>query len=304
MSEETFFEGVKEYLHLSGHTLSELADKLGVSREHLNRMFDRKEQALPGDLLNIIFTLADWSAFSSITEVQRLLDFTQIPVSNEMLPDFKEILTLPASRIIHIRIEEQPLTAQNLSIIISALTELSTKYWLIAKGRFADLIEYTQTHNSRFAEEAQVIIAKISYNSPFSMDWKVDLSAPSVAEALVITIDGITQRRERLEKAKLENQTKAQEIKEAEQKAEQENQAARLELEQRRLEVLEKELEIQKKGIEYALEIAQKVVDTLHPGADPATRAMEIQVYLPNIIQLQNGKGVRLPLPIPPSDHE
>src|SRR2546429_4963554 len=99
------------------------------------------------------------------------------------------------------------------------------------------------------------------------MDWKVDISAPSVAEALVTTIDGITQRQERLEKAKLENQAKALEIREAEQKTEQDNQMAlleqekqRLEVEARRLEVLEKQLEVQKKSIEYALEIAGKVV--------------------------------------------
>jgi hypothetical protein len=208
-----------------------------------------------------------------------------------------------------LRILEEPLSGQNLTTIITALTELSTKYWLIAKGRFADLIEYTQTHNGRFAEEAQILITRISYNSPFNMDWKVDISAPSVAEALVTTIDGITQRKERLEKAKLEIQAKALEIKEAEQKAEQENQTAlleqekqRLELEQRRLEVLEKQLEVQKKGIEYALEIAGKVFDTLHPGSDSATRAMAIQALLPNIIQLQNGRGLELALPaLPPS---
>ncbi|WP_220210953.1 hypothetical protein [Reticulibacter mediterranei] len=212
----------------------------------------------------------------------------------------------PGSRnvTIQMRILAEPLTAQNLLTIISALTELTTKYWLIAKRRFADFIEYTQTHNGRFAEEAQIVITRISYNSPFNMDWKVDLSAPSVAEALVTTIDGITQRQERLEKAKLENQAKALEIKEAEQKAEQDNQIAlleqekhRLELEQRRLEVLGKQLEVQKKGIEYALEIAGKVVDMLHPGADPATRAMEIQALLPNLVQLQNGKGLELALP-------
>jgi hypothetical protein len=217
---------------------------------------------------------------------------------------------LPSTRrtsILHIRILEEPLTAQNLATIVSTLTELSTKYWLIAKGRFSDLIEYTQTHNGRFAEEANVVISRVSYNSPFNMDWKVDLSTPSVAEALVTTIDGITQRKERLEQAKLANLAKAQEVKEAEQKSERENQMAlleqekqRLELEQRRLEVLEKQLEVQKKGIEYALEIAGKVVDTLHPGADPATRAMEIQSLLPNLVQLQNVKGLELALPIPP----
>lgn len=206
---------------------------------------------------------------------------------------------------LHIRILEEPLTAQNLTSILLVLTELSTKYWLIAKGRFADLIEYTQTHNGRFAEEAGVILTKVRYNSPFNMDWKVDLSAPSVAEALVTTIDGVTHAPKRLKQKELENQAKAQEIKYAEQQADHEQQMAvleqeqrRLEIEKQRLEVLEKQLEVQKKGIEYALEIARKVVDLLHPDADSAARAMEIQALLPNLVQLQNGKGLELALPV------
>lgn len=230
--------------------------------------------------------------------------------SNQVLRVLKAVpATSEAVSPLRIRILETPLTAQNLVTIISAMTELSTKYWLIAKGRFADLIEYTQTHNLRFAEEANILVTRITYNSPFNMDWKVDLSAPSVAKALVTTIDGISQRRERLEKARLENQAKALEMKEAEQKTQRKNQMVQLEqekqqlqLEQRRLELLEKQLEVQKKGIEYALEIAEKVVDTLHPGADPATRAMEIQALLPNLIQLQNGKGLQLVLPASPEN--
>jgi hypothetical protein len=208
---------------------------------------------------------------------------------------------------IRIRITEDPLTAHNLTTIISALTELSTKYWLIAKGRFADLIEYTQTRNVRFAEEAHTVIARIRYNSPFNMDWRVEMSAPSVAEAIVTTIDGIAQIRLRLEKAQLETQAKAQEIEQASQKADQEQQMAlieqqkqELEVERQRLELLEKRLEVQKKGIEYALEIASKVVDILHADADLATRAMEIQVLLPNLIQLQSGVGLELALLAPP----
>lgn len=203
--------------------------------------------------------------------------------------------------IISMRIIQEPLTAQNLSTIISALTELSTKYWLIAKERFADLIEYTQTHNGHFAEEAQVVVTKITYNSPMNMDWKVDLSAPSVAEALVTTIDGITQVHKRLEKMELENQAKLLEIGQAEQRADHEQQIAkleqeqrRLEVEQRRLEVLEKRLEVQKKGIEYALEIAARVVDTLNPNANSATRSMEIQALLPRSHSTPKWERIRI----------
>lgn len=212
--------------------------------------------------------------------------------------------TEDTSSILRIRITEEPLTAHNLSTIISALTELSTKFWLITKDRFGDLIEYTQTHNGRFAEEAHIVVTKISYNSPMNIGWKVDVSATNVAEALVTVIDGISQVGKKLEKADLDIQAKAQEIKQAIQKATQEQQATllerekqRLEIELQRLEVLEKRLEVQKKGIEYALDIAGKVVDTLHPGADLVSRAMEIQALLPNLIQLQNGKGLELALP-------
>ena len=207
---------------------------------------------------------------------------------------------------IHIRILEEPLTTYNLALIISALTELSTKCWLIAKRRLADLIEYTQTHNARFDEEAHTVITRVTYSSPFNMDWKVDVSAPSVAEAIATAIDGVVQRGARLEKAVLENQVKAQEIKQAGQKADQEQQMAlierkkqELEIEKQRLELLEKRLEVQKKGIEYALEIANKTVDTIYLNADAETRAMLVQTLLPNILQLQNGKGLELALPAP-----
>lgn len=51
---------------------------------------------------------------------------------------------------------EEPLTVHNVTLILSAISALATKYWLIAKGRFADLVEYTQTRTPRFDEEASV----------------------------------------------------------------------------------------------------------------------------------------------------
>jgi transcriptional regulator with XRE-family HTH domain len=268
-----------------------IVEELNVTPITLMRWISGKSSPRPPELLRLIAAVAPEYRQEFTTLLQKEFG------------DFFARSYVELRSTIGIHIVEEPLTAQNLSIIISTLSELSTKYWLIAKARFADLIEYTQTHNSRFAEEARILVTKITYNSPMNMDWKVDLSAPSVAEALVITIDGITQVRKRIEKMELENQAKALEVKQAEQRVDHEQQIAelereqqRLEIEQRRLEVLEKRLEVQKKGIEYALEIATKVVDTLHPNADPATRSMEIQALLPNLLQLQNGKGLELSL--------
>ena len=211
---------------------------------------------------------------------------------------------------LRIRVIEEPLTPYNLTTIISALTELSTKIWLIANGRLAELIEYAQTHDVRFVEEAGLVITKITYNSPLDITFSSPNFDPkNIADAVVTTIDGITQRKTRLEKAELENQEKAQAIKLAEQKAEQEQQMAALErekqaleIEKQRLALLQQQLDLQKQGIEYALEIAKKTVDLLHPNADDATKGMIAQTLLPNILQLQNGKGLVLALPEPKND--
>jgi hypothetical protein len=92
-------------------------------------------------------------------------------------------------------------------------------------------------------------VEKITHNSPANFDVKFDASATNVAEAVVSTIDGVMQARVRLTKATLENQAKALEIRQVEQKSEQEDQAAvlerekqRLDIEKRRLELLEKQL--------------------------------------------------------------
>jgi transcriptional regulator with XRE-family HTH domain len=286
-NEMTFAEELRYLRHRKRITQQQLAEQLGLNRN----------------------TVAAWESGMYLPRsekvIQQLAQFLQLGEQDirSLESSIGESVSV-LSPIISLRVIEEPLTAYNLTTIISSLTELSTKYWLIAKGRFADLIEYTQTHNGQFVEEAGVVVTKISYNSPMNMDWKVDLSAPSIAEAIVTTIDGITQAPKRLKQKELENQARAQEIQHVEQQASHEQQMAllqqerqRLEVEKQRLEVLEKQLEIQKKGIEYALEIAGKVVDLLHPSADSATRAMEIQALLPNLVQLQNGRGLELALP-------
>lgn len=200
---------------------------------------------------------------------------------------------------IQLALFEEPLTLSTLTTTLTALTELTIKYWLIAQGRFADLIEYGQTHSERFAREAGVTVGHVTHNSPFNID--IRLSAPDVASALTTTIDGVSQTRKRLALKELEVQAQALQVKQAESQAEHQQQMdalareqQRLALEQQRLEVLEKRLSLQKKAVEDALEIAGKAVDTLRPGLDPDARAMAIQEVLPNILQLQSIAGLEL----------
>ncbi len=214
--------------------------------------------------------------------------------------------TINEQAMIPLRIVEEPLTPQNLAIILTALTELTTKFWLIAKRRFADLIEYTQTHDVSFANEAGTTIAWITYYSPLNFGLQLDKVVPGVAEAVMTVVDGLSQRKAHREKLELENMAAAQRIKEAEEQFKHQQEMAALErekqeilLEKRRLEnekerqaLVEKRLESLKKQIEDAHELAGKAVDIVYPNADADMRPMLIQTMMNNILQLQSAIGL------------
>jgi Tetratricopeptide repeat len=215
----------------------------------------------------------------------------------------------PTESSIQVHILEEPLTLSTLTTAFSALTELSTKYWLIAHGRFADLLKYTQTHDERFVRETGITVGKVSHNSP--IDISINLSAKNVAEALTTTIDGIFQARSRLAEKELEVLAQAQALELATQRAEHEQQMAvleherqRLALEQQRVSILTQQLELQKKAVEYSLELAETAVNLLQPSLDPAARTMAVQAILPNILQLQQIAGLKIVLPTLPSIQE
>jgi hypothetical protein len=200
---------------------------------------------------------------------------------------------------IRLLISEDPLALSTLASALSALTELSTKYWLIAQARFADLIEYTQTHNERFLQEAGITLGALSHNSPMNFD--VRFGATDVAEAIAKTIDGIAQAKQRYTQKELEIKAQVQALEQNEREAEEKQLLAQLErerqqldIEQKRLEIIEKQLEIQKQTIEFALDLAGKILDGFQPGLDPAARAMAIQVSMSNILQLNNIPGLDL----------
>lgn len=184
--------------------------------------------------------------------------------------DDVEVQAVSNSPTVRVRIIEEPLTVSNVRTIFSFLTDFSVKCWLIAKHRFADLIKYTQTHDERFAEEAQLAITKIVYTPHFTMDWKVDKSTPSVVKALVAAFDGIVQIQKRLEKVDFENQAERQ------QKDDYSNQIGLLEREKQELEIV------------------SEVVTTLQPAVDQGTRAMLVQMILPNLLQFYKGKGLEV----------
>lgn len=235
---------------------------------------------------------------------------TSTETINELIEGFQKEQTIP------LRITEEPITPQALAITFTALTELTTKFWLIAKHRFADLVVFTQTHDVRFACESGITIAWVTYNSPFTFalnvpDLNADKLAPGIAEAIMTAVNGLTQRKAHLEQLEIDNQAAVQKIKEDEEKLKQRQEMAalerekqaialeklRLENEKERLVLVGQRLELQKKQIEDALELAGKAVTTLYPEADAEMRPVLIQNMLNNILQLQSGPKLELALP-------
>jgi uncharacterized protein YjbI with pentapeptide repeats len=133
---------------------------------------------------------------------------------------------------LRIRIVEEPLILQNLTTAFSALTELSTKCWLIATGRFAELVEYMQTRLLRSPKEAQFIVTRVRYNSPFDLSVNfANLDPKNLTAALKEGIDTILLGKERLKQAELDTQAKTEQLKQAERKSFQEYLAKKQELE-------------------------------------------------------------------------
>jgi len=213
--------------------------------------------------------------------------------------------------IIPLSIDVKPLTPQTLAYTFTALTELTTKLWLIAHHRFADLIEFTQTHDVRFANEAGSTIAWVTYNSPFSFGLQVDKVVPGIADAIVTIVDGLSQRKAKQDKLELDNLLALMANKAAEEHLKQQQAITELEREKREIELeklrlenqkerqalTEQRLESQFKQIEYALELTGKAVDIVDPNADPEIRPVLIQSLVNNILQLDSMEGLQLFLP-------
>ncbi len=182
-----------------------------------------------------------------------------------------------------IRITEEPLTAENFSTIISVLTELYTKAWLIQQSRFPDLINYAQTHDRRFTKEANLVIGKLAHDSPTLIELLLNpatlAATATVALALKTAIDAVAQTRLRFRAMELDNQKKALEMKVREEEAQQAQQIA---LQKAQLEIAQQQLEIERKQLELV-----------------ETKGILVQALLPNLLQLGHAEGLELALPEP-----
>lgn len=269
------------------------------------------------------------SKFISEMDIQIEHNRPNLPMTNLSEKEFqpKEGSLSSGSGLIRILINEEPLTAYNLSTIISAITVLHTKFWLIQQQRFTEAIGFSQTHNPRFVEEANLLIGKMAHNSPGWLDF-ITANSPFLSEALK-TVTTVMQTPLQLQATVLDNEAKELEMRLKEQTAEAdiadknqnrqidaqraslENQRGQLELEEKRLELMKKRLEIQeqqldleKKRVEVALEIAHKAVEVFPLEIDAVTKSMLAEILLPNILHLGTAKGAKLILSEPSENDE
>jgi hypothetical protein len=207
--------------------------------------------------------------------------------------------------ILHIRIMEEPLTILNFRTIISSLTELHTKCWLIQQGRLSDLVDYAQTHDTRFIGEANLIITKLTLNSPADiklaqssrsdnqpqnspLDIKVnvDASPKGIMEALRTAIDAVVQVTIRFKAAKLEIRARELDVNQKEmewqsqladreqnrhleaQKAELIKQKTLLEIEREQVEIERQRLALQGERLELEKKRVEYALETANKMVD------------------------------------
>jgi len=273
--------------------LKEAVDERSLSEAVREFVFSNEVTKFPQSVL--IATLRNLLKLSDIDTFQKVISET---LRN---PTFARNTSIKNSETtIPLRIVEEPLTAQNVALILTTLTELATELWLIGKRRFADLAEYTQTHDVRFTNEAGITIAWIYYNSPLEIGLQLAQIVPGLADAIMTIINGIAQIMLKREKLKLENQAASQQIEEARQNAEDKHKMEELNRKMIEIEVQQRQWEMYTKmGIVSELETG---ITILLPSEGVEIKSMSKQLMLPTVLQLSNTKGLELALPTPKTE--
>lgn len=207
------------------------------------------------------------------------------------------------------RILEDSLTAHTLTTVLSAFTELHTKCWLIQQGRFADLMDYTQTHQPRFAQEANLRITRLSYNSPADV---VLIVQQLLGGALKTAIDAVMLAPLRFKEKQLDLEAQKQELERQKREAKAAEKERQLQLKEHEIALDRQHLELEKERFTWeqqrlvlVTETATTLVGALQPEADPQTKAMAARVLVPQLLAFGQVQGLEITLlaePAPPQE--
>src|SRR6266536_299735 len=195
ISEETLesWDQSKSDIVLTGDIYSILQKYFYFSQNFVGKFRRDAEHWVEEATIDIVFRVIGITLREgySLKEVRQLIrdEITHL-ISGLGSLSFAVSIEEDTSSNILIKITEDPLTAQNLTTIISTLTELYTKCWLIVQGRFPDLINYSQTHDIRFTKEANLTIGMLAHESPTLVELILNPPTLAAAAGAIVTLAG------------------------------------------------------------------------------------------------------------------
>lgn len=239
-----------------------------------------------------------------------------------------------------LRIMEEPLAASHLALCLLVLDSLYTRLWLVQQGRFADLADYAQTQDSRYSQEAGLVIEHMAHNSPALLDLLVSAGSiagtVTLALALKTAIDAVALAPLRFRAAKIQNERAALELKIREKEADQQlaeqkrfsrregahraensllpstqaefdREKAVLALTKQQLDVdrqqlgLDRErLDIERDRVKFAGEITITLIKQVQPTLDQSLQEIALRLLLPPLVQLTTMQDLEAPSPALP----
>jgi hypothetical protein len=192
--------------------------------------------------------------------------------------------TDPNQATLRIGILEEPLTAQNLSAIITAITDLHARCWFIQQKRFTELMDYAQSRDPRFLKEANLRVGIMTHNSPALIDFLISSAggitgAAALALALRSAIDAVVQAPLRFQATKLRNQREIQEqqIREKQAQLDQQIAAQRAEAENKDKEQ-ERQIAAQKAQLDF--ERQQMLLDIEKRNLELEAKQQQFEIEL------------------------
>jgi uncharacterized protein YjbI with pentapeptide repeats len=206
---------------------------------------------------------------------------------------------------LHLRIDQEPLTARNLATIVSSLHDLHAMSMLLSLGLEADLANYAITRDTEFLneDELDLVITSISQHSPTEI--KVDISPESVGKAVAEAVGAIATIGHRRKEYELRNRELEQDIeikreqaREDLASAEQERTLAReraeLQFEREQLQIERERFAAHMERYNLALETALTLVGQLSPHLNDGERAMAARLILPALLKMEQADGLAL----------
>ena len=243
----------------------------------------------------------------------------------------RDSMPAPAQKMLRFRIEQEPLRGFSLMRILTGLTQIHTRAFLISQSRYEDLITCMQTLHHKFTEEAYLnfitwpphsFTSRTEFEAISTPKAKADISQTNLAEAFRTGVEAMANFSKTLEAEWQELKSVSADLTIKEQKA-----YADLAAQNRRRVIKAQEAELGKRKIELefheqkialseqtfnikltrfnkATEAAEQMINMLQPNADQVTKAMLIHSVLLYFYKLSEDIGdtkglVLLPL-LPP----